>query len=104
MAMFGLQTDKDRKVMDFQLEASSRLRNNNLLYNPFIGKIKAFRFKDDHIILLFDITPIYPNVSYIGWLILSAMLFLIQSISLWMLIPIAIILTDIFWSPYFYCL
>ena len=99
MAILGIETGKDPKVMEFMLESDKRLQSNNVVKNPYEGKIKKINSENDKESYAIVMTPIYPRFYLFGIiLIILPMLFIGIRFSWWMLPGIILFSLGIFWS------
>ena len=103
MAVFGVETDADTSVIKFMKESHDRLQSNNIVDNPFNGRI--IRAKDNntkkytYVVIM---QPIYPKIYLIGLFYIGiALLFTGMRLSLWQLPGIILYATGIFWSKIF---
>jgi hypothetical protein len=103
MAIFGIITNEDDKVLSFLNNTNHKLKEKNLLTNPFTGGVKAFALPsgfNNYTLSLFKLTPFYINLSFIG-LMLMITLFILKGLTLWLIAPGIIFLSGFFWSKYF---
>jgi len=100
MVVYVLRTEIKSSVRKWVEETNSRLEQGNMFKSPFTGAIKIISC-EDCLLLVSELTPLYPNFSIFGWL--SGLgIFLVWGLSLW-LIPCGVIaLAGIFWSSHFY--
>jgi len=102
MVIFGVITNKDKSVIKYMFDVNNRLHAENLLLNPFRGGTKSYGLTNEQLTII-NIEPIYPNLTFIGWIYCVSVLFF--GISLYWLIPgIIISLLGLFWSKYFFYL
>lgn len=105
MALFSILTDIDKDKEIFIEETNIRLLDNNMVSNPFKGKIKSFIVNDDmnriKELTIVYIEPIYFNLPIYA-LPVGLMTFYIFGFNIYGLIFILISCLSIFWSKYFY--
>ena len=103
--IFGVVGELDDNLEQFMQATDNRLKNNNMLVNPFRGKIISFNLntttKELKTGYAIYIKPLYFNFSYYGWL-MALGVYLIWGISWFMLPGIIIGALGIFWSKFFY--
>ena len=100
MTIFGIRIKDNDDALDYLLTIDEKLKGDNIIYNPFIGQIKAFKSLED-IICIISIRPIYADFSYFGYIMLiGSYIFYFNYL---IIIPaILICLSHFFWTRYFY--
>lgn len=103
MVLFSLELEDKKEAIDFLTLSDSRLHLEDAVRNPFVGGIRILNTEQGKINALVLMNPIYPNISYLGW-VMAGGLYLIFGGSLWLSIPAAFGLTGIMWTkwPYYY--
>lgn len=104
MALFGFRAEHKKELTNFMLATQKKLESNNVVYNPFIAKIKEFNLISEgepEVIYLIDMNPIYLNFTPIGWFMAFAVLVLF-GFSWWITPGVVITLLGVFWTPEFY--
>jgi hypothetical protein len=97
MAVFGVRTKSDELVTSFMLESKERLKNSNLVKNPFRAEIVRLNVEDWAI----EIEPVYFNFTPFFWIVAGAG-YVLWGYSWWLWIPSCLGLLGIFWSKYFF--
>ena len=105
MASFGILAEDCSEVVSFVAKTKERLAGQNFVKNPFVGKILSLSVTgDDNLpkkLILVSMSPVYPNITWFGWLGAIAMLIFFGFH--WTLIfPVIFGMTSIFWSKTFY--
>lgn len=103
MALFGVRTQNNLKVVRFVKEVLERLNSFDIKRNPFRGYIKSFKDEKDLVIVI-NMSPLWPNLTpLIALISLIPILFFngIQG-SNWFLIPLFFISLGFFWTPDFF--
>jgi hypothetical protein len=107
MAICSILTENNIDVVDYNRESNIRLNKTNIVKNPFVGRIytlDVIQQKDKLKLLnIIDMQPLYPNVSYYGFLI---------AFGVWFIFGYNIIVTlgilmgclGIFWTSYIWAL
>lgn len=100
MAIFGVELEKeDPKFDEFVDTTNERLKDNNVIRNPFTGKIIQILHEGKPTYVV-NMQPIYFNFSIFVWPG-AGMLFYWKGL-VWLHIPmIAIGALGLFWSKYF---
>lgn len=102
MATLGIETETNIGVNVFMQQSNERLQNDNIVKNPFNGRIKKIysnKGKDSYVIIM---NPIYPRIYLIGLFLMVVPLFFTGFYVSWWLLPGAIIFSlGIFWSKIF---
>ena len=101
MTIFGLKVIKGEGVLAFYNLVKVKLSDNNLVNNPFIGGVKCFYPSKREVIFLFDIRPVYPNFSFMGWPVLAVMYYFL-GFSWLLVLPVFLICFGVFWTGDFY--
>lgn len=104
MAMFVISTEADETVTKFVKETRDRLLSHNIVTNPFVGDVSRIDVAEDKRIRayhIFSMRPIWPNVTYIGWV---GLLIILYAWGLtYFAIPFLVFgLAGFFWSPLFF--
>ena len=102
MAIFGIETEHSENAMKFYQSTCERLENKNMIKNPFSGSLRHFVCSGSKMVIVAEMTPVYPNVSIMGWFSLVLILIFLQRFSFWLLIPGLIGCSHFFWSPFFF--
>lgn len=101
MVLFGLETEKSEKVLEWFSQTQERGQSDNMVKNPFKMRTKFF-ILDEKILLIIDMIPLWPNIiPLIGWSSFFAILIL-WGPRWFMIPPILIGSTIIFWTMPFY--
>jgi hypothetical protein len=104
MSFFIIEIDNNKGAENYFKQVEERLEDNNMLRNPFNGKIKIIDkvVKDKLSQLVFiDITPVYPNVTPYSWVAVLG-IYIIWGFS-WFMLPLIIFgLLGFFWSYLFF--
>jgi len=100
MAVFGLETEKSEQVLKWFSESQKRGESDNIIKNPF--KFRSKFFLDEKLTLVIDMTPVWPNLTFFGWL-MSVAVFVFWGLS-WLMIPGLVLGSlGIFWCwPFYY--
>ena len=101
--MFAVELVKDEKSLNYLLETKKRLSEENFVQNPFKGKIKVY-IENDKVWAIFNLKPIYPDLSILGLLVLLAS-FVIGGFSLNWGVYVGVFISLFFsflWSKYFF--
>lgn len=75
MVVFALRTDHCGAVEKWLRETKTRSKSENFLQNPFKMRFRRYR-SENGLILVFDVRPLFPNVTFFGWIIAVAVLFI----------------------------
>jgi len=98
MVIFGIELEnEDLKFNEFVNETNLRLDNNNVVSNPFVGKILQLKGN----LFIVKMQPLYPNFTYFIWMVVVAVYFY-KGLH-WIHIP-GMLLGSLcfFWSKYFF--
>lgn len=102
MAVFGIRTEEKKEMRAYMEEVRDRLKDPNILKNPFTGGITLQEDRgQDLFIVIMD--PIYPPVWMVGP-ILTVVPWIFTGVKLtpWMIPGALALCTALFWSPRFY--
>lgn len=73
MAIIGIRLDDTSEARAFAEYVRVKLSDENLLYNPFRGYIRELRPDAPGLLdLVISITPVYPRLYILGFIILAA--------------------------------
>jgi hypothetical protein len=100
MAMFGLRLGKEDAVMDWISSTSRKSKDDNFIKNPFKMNMK-FWLKNEEVLLLMDIQPLYFNFTIFGWLASIGSL-IILGFGWWIIPGIVFGCLGVFWTSEFY--
>ncbi len=101
MVVFGLITEDNQIIQDFINDTNKRLDNNNLVKNPFVGKVYGFKINETQLLHIVIINPIYFNVTYFGWLYVIGVYFIL-GLTYWLIPGFILGSMGIFWALCFY--
>lgn len=96
MTIFGVKVEDWKKCETFFKEMSKKFKDNNLVRNPFVGKVK--RIGDVYVV---GIEPIYINFTPYVWMLGGATL-LLWGFNWFHFVIIGVGSLSIFWSKYFF--
>lgn len=97
MILYAIKTDKDPAVDTWIKETKERSKENSMLKNPFMWKIKKVKKN----ITVFDVRVLFPNFSWMGW-VTGVMVLFVWGATKW-LIPCMIVGgLGIFWTGEFF--
>jgi hypothetical protein len=102
MSVFGIETENNLGVRIFMLQTLERLKNPNLIINPFNGLIKLVNCNDKQLTYIVKITPVYPPFWLFGVLIgviISA--YKGTVLTYWNIATCFFLFFGLFWSKYF---
>ena len=97
MAIFGLKVTNDIIESKFFMDLSMRMKDGNFIKNPFTGGVRSL---NDSIYLV-SMTPIWINIAPLA-LLIGMVSFLLWGWTNWLIVFIAITLSGVLWTPYFY--
>lgn len=103
MAVFGIQTEKNRAAKKFMRDSHERLQRPSIITNPFEGHIVKVSDSSsaDVDYYVVDIEPVYPKFYYMGLLgIFLALVF--GNINAWLIPGSIIFLMGIFWNKFWF--
>lgn len=96
MAILGVKLDCDDKAKEYFIDTNIRLLGNDLVKNPFNGKISY-----DHDFAVIDMKPIYYNFTPYIWVSIVT-IYLVWGFTL-VLIPLCLLgMAGYFWSKSFF--
>lgn len=98
MAVFGVKTPENEDLDKCVNSIRVRLMGENLVLNPFRGSIRRMNG-----VYVFNMTPVYPNFTWAGWLSLLAT-FYFSGWTWWLLPSLVLVGLGFFWSSYFFYL
>ena len=94
MAVFGIKLFYDEISLKYLEETNERLQDNNFIKNPFKGGV---HIGAKHTII--DMTPIYPNISWLAIFIIAP-IFIFGWSYWWLLLTIPFFLVAFLYSKY----
>lgn len=102
MAIFGVELENNITATKFMEETDKRLSIDNLVTNPFEGKVKRLELEDkDNYVIVMD--PVYPHFYQWGLIgILVTFMIVGFKLSYWYLPSLIIYSFGFFWSKYFF--
>jgi len=101
MVLFGLETNKEEKLTKFVRDTNERINDNNMVKNPFTGKVTTKNLPDNRMLHIVEISPIYMNFTIFGWL-LCFIFFFLRGFTWWLAPGIVLGCLGIFWTAPFF--
>lgn len=101
MALFGITTDLNYITTNFVTDTNNRLKEKNLLKNPFKGWATSITREEGKMLHIVNISPLYFNYPIFGW-VLAGMMFMFNGLTWWMLPGVILGSLMIFWLSPFY--
>lgn len=102
MSLYAMQLNKSPEVDEWLKQTMERSKDNSMLKNPFVWRIKQ-RTKKGRSIIVVDVKPLFPNFSWLGWMSGVTVLF-VWGATKW-LIPCFIVGgLGVFWTSEFFFL
>jgi len=101
MSYVGVLVDRGNEVLSFVDGMRKRMRENNVIRNPFVGDISDYLIDDKKILVVLLINPVYFNFSVIGWFS-AAIIFLLWGMTWWLVAPLFVGSLGVFWSSWFF--
>lgn len=98
MVIFAFETKETKELLRFVFDTNSRLSEENLVNNPFIGKIHLMP-PDTYLV---QMEPVYPKFYQFGLIGLLISLAFTRGWSLWLLPSLFLLSTGFLWTRYFY--
>lgn len=102
MVLFAMRTGNSRDVERWLSQTIARSKEENMLRNPFNMRFKKVRTKKG-LLLVFEVKPLWPNVTFFGWLI-AFTLFVLLGPSFWVWPGIVLGCLGYFWTSEFFYL
>lgn len=101
MAVVGVLVDGCEDVEEFVCAMSDKLGDNNLVSNPFRGRVRRYPVEGGVLVVLV-ISPVYFNFSVFGWVV-GAIFYFIRGWNWYVMGAAAgLVCLGVFWSSWFY--
>lgn len=99
MALLGIKYFGDYNIInDFMKDTKEKLKDYDIVKNPFKGGIVEFVDKNIYVI---EMTPVYYNFSVFGYVYIL-IIYVFIGLSLWAIPGIILVIMGLFWSKYFF--
>ncbi len=102
MVVYAIRTGRSRAVDRWLCQTVERSKDNSIVRNPFRMRFRKFE-KGRSLILVFDVKPLYPNVTVFGWAV-ALMIFFLFGPVFWVWPGVGIGMLGFFWSSQFFYL
>lgn len=103
MTTFGIRAENDIILLKFMEESHRKLQIEDIVKNPFRGRIRKCVTDGKLVYYGCVINPIYPRIYLIGVALAVFPLFFVGlKVTLWSLPGALLYSTGFFWSKYFY--
>jgi len=102
MVVFGVVVDDCPAVRAYAALLNKRVADDNLVKNPFVGRVVGYNIGDKKRLLAVSIRPIYFNFSVFGWVV-AAMYYMIWGWNPYAFVPAVMLgCMGFFWTASFY--
>jgi len=101
MAVIGLITENKEVLKDVFKGIIFKSKEKNFVKNPF--SIKAKLEEKDDLFFLMEITPLYPPVFWLGFVLLIPFI-IFEWFNFFLIMPLLLLGIGFFWSKTFYLL
>jgi hypothetical protein len=103
MSTFGLRVSNTPEAQKWADETAERLKGDSLVTNPFKGYLVRVDKKDNKLLLVVKMEPVYPDVSIWGAAVILG-IYVMFGVTAWMLLPSILFLPKLLNTSIFYFL